>query len=432
MKACIIKIGAFLPVGGIEEYCRMLQCEGKKADINFDICCVDIGGTRKKIKECELMNGAKYKLYNINHIDEFRDKINQYDSIIMINSYVMTLSDIKTEERKQKILNECYEFFKCYKEAKAFKIYQNHYGVEVHTTKTPYVVDYLMCSDKIMGQSLNDSFYKLAIATGIPYEKIQLSVDFSGNQTFEKDKIMTYIGRPASVKGYHHIPKFAKQLASKGIRIEMHGITRDMSSYQNIIKLDNVCYEGDFKNEKPDIFVWGPYKKQDVSKILSKTMFAFLPFKSTNGDVYGDRFEITQMEAIANKCILILHKQQGEGCRTKGNVRWIDIPYFAIWFDENDIDGFIKQVEKVVNDKELQRKYAETIYYYALDKFDMNNFASHIIDIMTPKEKHQCSINKHLLEVYEKYKFTEAINPLSLTSENIEKRIKNSFYKIEA
>lgn len=176
----------------------------------------------------------------------------------------------------------------------------------------------------------------------------------------------------------------------------------------------------------------GPYNKQDVNKILSKTMFAFLPFKSTNGNVYGDRFEITQMEAIANKCILILHKQQGEGCRTKDNVRWIDIPYFAIWFDEHDIDSFVKQIEKVVNDKELQKKYAETIYNYALDKFDMRNFAPHILDIMTPKEKHKCIISKHTLETYEKYKFTEAINPLSLTSTNIEKREKNSFYKIEA
>lgn len=257
MKACIVKIGSFLPVGGIEEYCRMLQCEGKKVDVDFDIYCIDIGGTRKRIKECELMNGAKYTLYNINHIDIFREKLKQYESIILINSYVLTLSDIKTNERKNEILSQCYEFFKCYRDAKAFKVYQNHYGVEIHTKKTPYVVDYLMCSDKIMGQSLNDGFYKLAMATGVPYEKIKLSVDFDENQTFEKEKIMTYIGRPASVKGYHHVPKFSKQLAALGIRIEMHGITRDMSSYQHIIKLDNVCYEGDLKNENPDIFAWG-------------------------------------------------------------------------------------------------------------------------------------------------------------------------------
>ena len=100
MKGCIVKIGDFLPVGGIEEYCRIIQKESKKIGIDLDIISIDIGAKKNEIKERELMNGVKYTVYNIHNIDEFRNKLDEYESIILINSYVTTLTDIKTPESK--------------------------------------------------------------------------------------------------------------------------------------------------------------------------------------------------------------------------------------------------------------------------------------------------------------------------------------------
>lgn len=432
MKGCIVKIGDFLPVGGIEEYCRIIQKESKKIGIDLDIISVDIGANKNEIKERELMNGVKYTVYNIHNIDEFRNKLDEYESIILINSYVTTLTDIKTPESKNSILKECYAFYECYRDAKATnKIYQNHFGIERYTMKTPFAIEYILASDKAMGHSLDDDFYKMVKALGVPFEKIQLFTEFNVDKDkLVKEKTFKYIGRPSTVKGFQYVRRFSKPLAESGIRIEMHGMTRDASSYHNLIKFDNVAYLDEYKNDNPEIFAYGPYSKTEVNDILANAMFAYLPFK-TSGKSYGDRFEIAQLEAIANGCVLILRKEQGESCKNKDGVRWIDIPHFAIWFDLKNLDKFVNEVIEISNNDKLRKKYVDTIYNYAIENFDIKNCTKHIEKMFEKVEKSECKISNEVFQKYNKYKFKEVINPMSILKGKIEKRVKQSFFEIE-
>lgn len=434
MKICIIKIGSFLPSGGIEEYSRMFSTESSKLGHTTDVISVAIGQDFKRPKEKELLNGLKYTEYNINHIDEFKDRINQYDSIVLMNSYVTTLKDIKTKESKIKVLDECWKFFECYRDVNAFKVLQNHYGPEKYTAGTPYMLEYIYASHRVMGHSDNDRFYKLCKIANVPFTKIKLFVDFKEfDSDFKKDKSLKYIGRGSSLKGFQHVPKISQCLYDEGIRIDMHGMTRDMSVYQKLLRFEDVCYLGKPNSDKTTIYAWGLYSKSELTKILSNAMFVFAPTKFKGGE-YNNRFEIAQLEAIGHKCVLILNKLHGENCYMPDGTRWIDIPNFAIWFDEKNPKKCAEEIIKLSKDENLRNKYVENCYNFAVSNFDISRFPKHFIDIFSDDvEKRECYdlIPGNVIEKYAKYRHSEVINCLDLLDNKVTMRIKQKYYEIE-
>lgn len=433
MHIGIVKIGSFLPSGGIEEYSRMFCSESLKLGHTTDVISVAIGQNFKKPKQLELLNGLKYTEFNINHIEEFKSRINQYDTIILMNSYVTTLKDIRTQKNKVKVLDECWKFFECYRNANAYKILQNHYGPEKYTARTPYMLEYMLESNKVMGHSDNDRFYQLCKLIRVPFVKIKLFVDFNEfNGDFEKNKSLKYVGRGSSLKGFQHIPKMSQQLCDAGIRIDMHGMTRDMSVYQKLLKFDDVCYLGQHKSDKTTIYAWGQYSKSELTNILSDAMFVFAPTKFNAGE-YNNRFEIAQLEAIAHKCVLILNKVHGESCYMPDGTRWIDIPNFAIWFDEKNPEKCAEEIIKLSNDKELRDLYTKNCYDFAKQNFDISAFTEHFNEIFA-ESKSICEDKKILnetLKKYLKYRHTEVINCLDLLENKVTMRIKQKFFEIK-
>lgn len=430
MNICIVKIGSYLPGGGIEEYSRLISHESTKLGHSVDVFSVAIGETFKRPKHKKLLNGLKYVEYNISHIDEFRNDINGYDVMILMNGYVTTLGDIRTQDKKEEILNECYKFFECYRDVNCYKILQNHYGPEKYTVCTPYMIDYILASDKVMGHSENDRFYELTKTLGVPFEKIQLFIDFDDfEKTTNKNKKMKYVGRGSSLKGYQHIPKIADRLYDAGIRIDMHGMTRDMSVYQNLIRLENTCYLGKPNSDKTTIYAWGLYSKDEISDILSDAMFVFAPTKFKQGE-YNNRFEIAQLEAIAHGCVLILHKLHGENCYMPDGKRWIDVPEFAIWFDDKDMQPCVDKIIELLNNKELRNKYVENCYNYAKSIYDVKAFEKHFNKMIKREEIKENKLNEEMLKAYNIHKHNEVVNCLDLLDNRVTKRIKQKFFDI--
>ena len=106
--------------------------------------------------------------------------------------------------------------------------------------------------------------------------------------------------------------------------------------------------------------------------------------------------EFSQVEGVICGCIPIFHKNTKEF--SYNDVKFGDIPYFAIWFDEENPDECIDEIIRVSNDKELQKKYKGTALKVIEKMFSMDNFTQALETVMkTPKNR--CSV-EDILKAY--------------------------------
>ncbi|MNY33307.1 hypothetical protein D3C86_1675810 [compost metagenome] len=101
--------------------------------------------------------------------------------------------------------------------------------------------------------------------------------------------------------------------------------------------------------------------------------------------------EYTQIETIAVGTIPVFDKHWGENNRTRDGRRYIDIPFSAIYSDENDLQGTTDKLIEVANNPELQQKYRDTSFEIVKQEFSADivlpEMFNYFLNVGIDKEK---------------------------------------------
>ena len=140
---------------------------------------------------------------------------------------------------------------------------------------------------------------------------------------------------------------------------------------------------------------------------MQKCLFGFAP----KTKVSSSFLEYSQLEVLQCGGILILHKYEGENSYLPDGRRWIDVPYFAIWLDEENLQSTADKIEEVLKDKELQELYKKTPKELLQPLMDENKLKEDL-ELIFKATKKQYSV-RDILDKFgwneiEKDKFIEA------------------------
>ena len=236
-----------------------------------------------------------------------------------------------------------------------------------------------------------DKVGKTTIKTPL-FKRIDTFTDYFLNE--DRDNMVLYAGRYENYKGPQYMPLISKRLFENDIKCKMIGIDRSPASFHGLLQNPEVV--------EKRIEVKPPYIMSEGYEEMSKSLFSFSPM---NLDHCTEFLEFSQVEGIICGCIPIFHKNTKNF--SYNGTKFGDIPYFAIWFDEENPDECIDEIIKVANDKELQKKYKGTAFKVIEKMFSMDNFTNAIETAMAT-EKNRCTVDD-ILKAY------------NWTSEDIEK-----------
>lgn len=331
------------------------------------------------------------------------DEFCEYDAETVLNELnTFDLIILLEPPTKQGTKSDCKLFMDIYNKATPKKWYQYHDAQMKQTSRNRGLLEAIAYSDIVSAHDENSEVAKIAKKLGKTFKRIKLFRKFddfenSYNNEDRRKEVM-YIGRFEIWKGPLYMLSVAKGLRDNNILPSMIGIDRSPASYFQLLSNELV--------ENGTIEVEGRYNFDYGFKRLRNAMFSFTPTHLPNSD-YGNRMEYCQLESISSGCIPILHKNQGENCRLENGTRWIDIPYFAIWLDNENPEKTVEEISRVANSKELQKLYKGTALKYMKEELDYSHFLKYIEDVMK-SDNSRCELE-------------DALKAYGWTSEEIEK-----------
>lgn len=354
-----------------------MQQWANKAGVNLDVYSYDERMYNRR--DAHELNFISFTRENI---DETVEVLNSYD-IVLFNSYP------SNKFPKESII-DFYE--KVVKGVTAIKVGFMHELNKTNIDKIPFVVGIMNQMDLIYNFS-EETWFANTISELLPSKKVgERTKKFTMWFNFEeletkyrntislsaKEKKLLYLGRWTTMKAPRRVLDLAPLLkqVDPNFKSELKGIERSIGAKFDIFDHPNTldCTgRTPNPNSTGDVPVFGPYVRDEGIEYMAKSLFgaSFYRMPKAPQD-YGDRMEYTQIETIAVGTIPVFDTHWGENNRTKDGRRYIDIPYSAIYSDENDLDGTVKQLIEVANSSELQEKYRQASYEITKQEFDAN------------------------------------------------------------
>lgn len=411
MKIAILTTGSFIAdgVGGIHTMIdnthNWLIRNGHKSKV-FNYCPKIPKRITKKTLEKPSKVNYEYTSYDMNMASQMVDEINTYDAVLFIKEAYM--SGGFTFES----LNALYH--KIWKKITIKKIFWQQNGLPRSLDKMPYSWGMVNEADTIL-YFATESDYINDIVAKLPgkkerVKKFIVGMDFSqfdgiNRENLDRENKIIFVGRPVSIKEPYRLLEMAPLLQEAGIKSEMHGIDNSMAGLNYVLNRENAIDHVRAKGQKEGITdVYGPYERKEAFEFLQKSLFGCSFFnyrkKKEHAAYYGDRMEYAMMEIIACGCIPVFDRHWGENCRTKEGVRYIDIPNFAIFSKFDDHEATVKEMIKVMNDKELQNKIRKTSYEVTKKENDINRVMADLLEIIenTTKDENKFKTERELVE----------------------------------
>lgn len=302
--------------GGIPTYLNQTKEQCTAHNCQFDNYGYYKYNKRQSIMNKSILNHPII-VYGEEKKQELIDKLNEYDIVINYLPVVKLSKDEHRDSLEDFVLN-------IWKDLKAVKVIQQHtafYGPKLITNEfTDKLVEY---SDVVMTRSEQHPFAQYAKSKGKQWFQLKLYYDFDQFESKEKKTQIVSFGRPIACKKLKPLEE-AKTTLEK---------------YMTVIPADGVT------------------KHEIGLRLFAESKILFCPTLSKEDYEYADQLEYVQMEGLANDCILVLNKRQGENCYHEG-VKWIDIPNFALWFDEKDLEWTWNQIIEIAQDPEATKKFA--------------------------------------------------------------------------
>ena len=411
---------------------------------NKDDITIDVFHYEFKKQKVKSLKGFEYDYEEIdmNDIESFVENINSnYDVVIL-------MTEAKITKTKPASFFRAF-YFDIWKKINVVKIRMQHDATRNAISRAPFNMNISNEADAILTIS-KTSEYINDIRNNLPSKedrifKYDLWLDFDmfdkwKEEDIEKDLKMTYLGRYSSVKNPDRILSIAKELQNLGLTIEMYGMDTSIATVKNI--LDKECVRDYVRNrnlEEGFVNVYPKYERLDGLNKMKKSLFGYSFFSYSferDKGFYGNRLEYAQQEIIACGAIPIFDFDWGINCRAKDGRRYIDIPNFAIFYKKDKDSEFIDDVKKVLNDKELQKKYVETSYRILKENYDMNvileDYFNMVCSIDKDKDKFkdEYDLAYHITKDMETAKaYTNMINDeTNLSSTNFEKLKKKEIH----
>lgn len=299
--------------------------------------------------------------------DDVLKELNTFDLIVLLEPPTKAGSK-----------HDCNLFMDIYRKATPKKWYQYH-DIQMKTTsRNRALLEAIAYSDVVSAHDENSEVGKMTKAAGKTFIPVKLFRNFDDMKELydneDRVKEVMYIGRFEIYKGPLLMLTIAEKLKANGILPTMIGVDRSPASYHNLLSHELV--------ENGTLIVGGRYSFDYGFERLKKAMFTFTPMRPFDKNDYANRMEYCQLEGISAGCIPIFHKDQGEMCKFPDGTRWIDIPFFAIWFDPENPDKTADEIIKVANDEKLQKLYKGTALRYMKQQLDCSLFEPYLASIM--------------------------------------------------
>lgn len=372
MKIAILKYGRE-KMGGHSALMSELRHYCDENQHSMHCYSYTIGGTKRKNYKFELAENFVFDEFCAEDANQIANELESFDLLIMLEP--ATKAGTKEDGR---IYTSIYE--RVQNPLKWMLSYNIKLGF---IKRVRNVLDTIAASDVISTHSENADWAIIGKRAGKPwiktplFKRIDEFTDYFNNE--DRQKNILFAGRYEAYKGPQFMISVSKILAENGIQCNMIGIDRSPASYHGLLVTEEVT-SGRIK-------VGGPYTMQDGFKRMSESLFSFAPMKLTVDECSGI-LEYSQVEGIACGCIPVLHKNSAE-FEYRG-VKFGDIPYFAIWFDENNPDECAKEIVKVANDKELQKLYKGTALKVLKEMYSKENLKL-TIDAVMNLAKNRCT-----------------------------------------
>lgn len=331
-----------------------------------------------KRKKPEYNDGYEHShtIFSSEHIEEITKEINDnYDLVILINPS-KPHSGLKKED--------VFDFHKMYFDITVIKVQMQLTSFIKAINETPFCWSYINESDAIINYS-TDSWYMNSLVKRLPSKReralpLHLWTDVKRFEDFykntERELNLTYIGRFVLYKGPRRLLNIAEAVKSKGIKPVIYGMDASIGCKQQILShpnCDNMLHPKAPRNENPIVETYGRIERDEVLKQFNKSMFACTLFKfksEIDKSFYGDRLEYTMQEAIMAGSILVVDKEWAELCKTVDGIRYIDIPNFAVYMDEDFPGDAIEEMKKIAANPELQKLYRDTAFKVLINEYD--------------------------------------------------------------
>lgn len=370
-----------------------------------------------------------FESFTRDNIKETVKALNDYDAVIF-NSYP------SNKFEKESIMAFYNEFVK---KITTIKVGFMHELNKTNIDKIPYLLGIMNEMDLIYNFGEN-TWFSQTISKILPSKKVGERVkkftmwfNFDELEKYrekplsEKEKKLLYIGRWTTMKCPRRVLDLGPGLKEKGISAELVGIERSIGAKFDIFEHPN-CIDRTGKEEKyiskdACVPVYGTYIRNEGMEKLSNALFGCSFYRMPKDpDGYGDRMEYTMIEIIATGAIPVFDEHWAQNNFTKSGKCYYDIPFSAVYSNENDLQGTIDTLHAIANNEELQKKYFETSYSIVKEEFDANvvlpEMFNQILNVGKDEEKFKndkqlikslISENnvKEFMELYEEYSENE-------------------------
>lgn len=361
---------------GVSRVGTEIQLWADKNNVDFTVYSYDERTyTRRDAHELKFTSFLK------DDIPSIVEQLNKFD-IVMFNSYPSAKFENDT-------IKSFYQDL--VKKIDTIKVGFMHELNKTNIDKVPYLL-LLMNEMDIIYNFSEQTWFSKTISKALPskvlgerVKKFTMMFNFDELDQYrskfsldDKEKKLSYLGRWTTGKKPRRVLDLAPLLKAKdeSFRCELKGIERSIGAKSDIFDHPNTLdMTGKSAPEGSTGFVpvYGPYNRKEGMEYMSKSLFGCSFYRlPKDPDGYGDRMEYTQIEIIGVGSIPVFDKHWGEHNKTKDGRRYVDIPYSAIYSDENNLDETVDKIIEVANNKELQEKIRETSYQIVKQEFDVN------------------------------------------------------------
>lgn len=346
---------------------------------------VDVGLTIYSYDERMYNRREAHELYFIpflrTDIPKIVDELNQYDAVIFQSYPSAKFDNASIKAFYQDLV----------KKVTAIKVGFMHELNKTNTDKIPFLIPIMNEMDLIYNFS-EQTWFSQEVSKALPskelgkrVKKFTMMFNFDEldqyRQNFsleDKEKKLSYLGRWTTGKKPRRVLDLAPMLKEKDpdFKCELKGIERSIGAKTDIFDHPN-CLDLTGKNVPQNstgfVPVYGPYNRQEGMEYMAKSLFGCSFYRlPKDPDGYGDRMEYTQIEIIGVGSVPVFDQHWGENNRTKDGRRYVDIPFSAIYSDENNLEETVRKIIEVSKDRELQQKYIDTSYQIVKNEFDVN------------------------------------------------------------
>ena len=372
MKIAILKYGRE-KMGGHSAFLAELQhyCD----ENNHEVRCFSytIGAKKRKQYKFEMAENFVFDEFCSEDLCQIAAELEMYDLLIMLEP----ATKAGTKEEGQL-------YTKIYSQVKNPKKWLLSYNIKLgYIKRVRDILETIAASDVVsthseqaewcvIGRKSSKSWFKTPL-----FKRIEEYKHYFDNT--DRNLEILFAGRYENYKGSHMMPLISKTLSENGIKCSMIGIDRSPASYHGLLVTDEVT--------SGRIDVQGPYKMTEGYERMSKSLFSFAPMKLTKDECSGI-LEYSQVEGIACGCIPVLHKNSQEF--EYNGVKFKDIPYFAIWFDEENPEECAKEIVKVAKDESLQEAYKGVALHVLKDMYHKDNLRK-TIEMVIDAPKNRCT-----------------------------------------